>query len=236
MKRIAIVEDNEKDYLNLKENIDLYSKENQLELIVDLFKTSTNFLDNYSFQYDIVFMDIELPDINGLNTAKELRDKDKNIIIIFVTNLASCAIKGYEVNAFDFIVKPVNKYSFSTMFKKALLKRETTLVGDIILKNGHDNIVLNSNSIFYIEVFNHKLTYHTSDGNFEEWGKLLDIENTLKKYHFYRCNSYLLINLKYVKKIEGDYCVVGNEKLPISRNKKKGLVEALVLYISGSEK
>ena len=120
--RISIVEDNKEDANIL---IDYLNKAmNELCLVGDisLYDKPLQFLDKYNGNCDIVFMDIELPGADGLETSKLLREKDQNVILIFITNMAQYAVDGYLVDAMDFIVKPVSYPNLLLKIQRAYKK------------------------------------------------------------------------------------------------------------------
>ena len=106
MLRCAIVEDSPRELEHLKECLARYSAERDIPLETTAFGDAASFLEHYRADYDIVFMDIELPGINGMEAAHRLREIDQQVILIFVTNMAQFAVKGYEVDALDYIIKP----------------------------------------------------------------------------------------------------------------------------------
>ena len=107
MLRIAIVED-EKDSLDrLTGLIKRYEKERDCECGVSVFGDGMNFVSDYCRVYDVVFMDIEMPFLDGMHAARKLRELDPSVMLVFVTRLASYALAGYEVDAAGYIVKPV---------------------------------------------------------------------------------------------------------------------------------
>ena len=112
MLQIAIVEDDPSERERIRECLRLM-EDDDISFAVREFETGVSFLDQYQPEYDIVLMDIEMPGIDGLKTARELRRMDGEVILIFVTNMAQFALYGYEVDALDFILKPINRYSFS---------------------------------------------------------------------------------------------------------------------------
>lgn len=105
---IAIVEDNDMEAQVLKEYLQRYASEMDSTIEIVRFNSGFKFLDGYKAKYDAVFMDIEMPDMDGMTAARKLRTYDKNIAIIFVTNMAKYAINGYEVDALDYFLKPVH--------------------------------------------------------------------------------------------------------------------------------
>lgn len=117
MVRISIVEDEDETAKRTEEYLYRYASEHGKEISVARFSDAESFIENYTVDCDVVFMDIELPGIDGMTAAETLRKKDKNIVVIFVTNLAQYAVGGYRVRAFDFIVKPVSYYTFALKMK-----------------------------------------------------------------------------------------------------------------------
>ena len=120
MKRIAVVEDEDKAAELLCSYIDRYSRESGQEFEVVRFPTAVQFLAEYKAVYAVVFMDIQMPQMNGMDAAVELRKVDKSVSLVFITNLVQYAQKGYEVDAVGFLVKPVSYFDFSLKFRKAL--------------------------------------------------------------------------------------------------------------------
>lgn len=120
MRNIAIVEDQDNAAQRLAGYIDKYAAETGQEFRVTRFCNGEEFLKDYKCVFAVVFMDIQMPKKDGMEAAVELRRKDKNVSIIFITNLVQYALKGYEVDAVSFLVKPVSYCDFSLKFRKAL--------------------------------------------------------------------------------------------------------------------
>lgn len=175
-----------------------------------------------------------MEDLDGVSAARLLRKRDRSVTLIFVTNMAQFAIKGYEVDALDFIVKPVKYYDFAFRLKKAVSrlneKEEQYLPVSIA---GGGVVKLTVSHIKYVEVMKHRIVYHTEDGDFETYGTLKEVEGKLPARHFSRCNSCYLINLKFVASVCDYTCDVAGEKLRISQPRKKEFMKALSDYIGG---
>lgn len=120
MIKIALVEDEEASALRIKEFIERYEKGINEKIEVRWFPDSLVFLDEYAAEYDVIFMDIDMPNLNGIETAKELRKRDPMVALIFVSIMVQFAVEGYSVDAMDFLVKPVSYLSFSIKLEKAI--------------------------------------------------------------------------------------------------------------------
>ena len=233
--RIAIVEDDKTASDTLLGYIGEYGRENAENFETACFYNAATFLSAFKDNFDVVFMDIELPDGNGMDVVKRLRGMGGDVIVIFVTNMAQYAVKGYEVRAFDFIVKPVVKYNFAVKFKSALecFRRKAEVPVWVSSKEG--KMRLSASRIKYIEVYKHVLVYHTLDGDFQSSGSLCNLEEQLAPAFFASCNRCYLVNLRYVTAVRQFSVVVGGEELQISRMKRSSFMRGLNAYLSGSD-
>lgn len=227
MLKVALVDDDPKATELLGEYIGRYGEENGKEFFVNKYTNGLELLDG-SAQYDIVFLDIDMPECDGLRVARELRKTDKECVIIFVTNIARYAIEGYSVEALDFIVKPVDYASFSFRMGRAVTAAEKRTSAQITLIVKYGKRKVSINDIRYIEVIKHKLIYHTANGDFEVWDTMAHAREKLEPYGFCLCNVCYLVNLAAVTDFEGDTVTVGGDKLKISRLKKKDFMAALM--------
>lgn len=233
MIKIAIVEDNDKSAALMEKFVERFSEENSVVLKTKRYHNAVNFVDEKSFDYDIVLLDIEMPHMNGMDAAKYIRKNGSEAQIIFVTNMAQYAIQGYEVNALDFIVKPVSYAVFSKKFKRAVQKADELSGRYVTLftKEGFMKVYLDK--VNYVEVEAHNIIYHTDIADFEVRSSMKQTEELLKDKGFARCNNCFLVNLNNVYEIKKDTVKVGSDLLPISRTKKKEFMTALTLYLNG---
>lgn len=233
-KTIVIVEDEEKEVSQLKEYIHRYAQKNGLTVVLKCFSDGKSFLENYPSDADIVFMDIDLPNLNGMECVKKLREFNADVVVVFVTNLAQYAVEGYSVDALDFILKPVNYFNFEMKFKRALTRaqKRKNLSFWIDLKGGGKKCI-QTNALKYVEIRSHLLCFHTVDGEYEAWGTLNAIVELLKDFPFELCNRCYLVNLKFVDGIINCDLRIGDEVLAISRTKRSSFLLALNRYLSG---
>ncbi|MBO4989577.1 MAG: response regulator transcription factor [Clostridia bacterium] len=233
MKRIAIVEDEKKEAEKLKSFLKKFEGETGERFDVLWYSDAIAFLTGYRSNFDIVLMDIELPDINGMEAAVKLRAIDPVVTLIFVTNMAQFAVKGYEVQAFRFIVKPVSYDNFSLCLKRAIYKIQSEKNFDrtiaIPLPTGVKRV--SASALKYVEVVSHHLSWHTEEGVIESSGSLSKVEKDLEGANFFRCNSCYLVNLKYVTEISGYDVFVGRERLTVSHPRRRDFMLALNEYL-----
>ena len=233
MLNIALVENDNADAKLFTDIASSYFNAAGEQFHIETYTTGEAFLANYQGQFQMVFMDIELDGINGMDTAKKLRQKDNNVILIFLTNLAHYAIAGYEVNAMDYILKPLKADAFRLKIPKVLaLVHQQDKKTITVLSKGQLH-TFSTEELYYVEVLSHRLYYHTTRGEYDVRGTISDAEEELYKYDFRRCNNGYLVNLRLVTGIEGNDVKVGPHVLPISRPKRKLFVNELTNYLGG---
>lgn len=234
MINIAIVEDEPTEAERLAGYLLRYKKETDgIDFNITRFADGIAFLTNYKAEYDIIFMDIEMPGLDGMTTAKKLRMQDPEAILVFVTNMAQFAVKGYEVDAMDFVVKPVPydnfKLKVARALKRLVCKRDDKLV--VYGRNGATVVIIPR--IRYVEVVNHMLTFNTEDGTVSATGSLKNIEEKLAGRGFSRANSCYLVNLDYVTGVSDGIAELGEDKLPVSRSRRKQFMKDVADYLGG---
>ncbi len=229
--RVAIVEDEQAAAQQLAEYLKWYSERGGVSFKVDTFTNAETFMLGYKPDFDVVFMDIELPGMSGMDAAKKLREADRLVSIVFVTNMQQFAAKGYSVGASDFLIKPVTYYALSTMLDRVLPSLAGNKDKEITIKTSNGMRRVFVNSIAYIEVRSHKLIYHTESDTIDGWGSLNELESRAEFGGFARGNNCYLINLRYVTEVDGTDVKVLGDTLQLSRQKRKAFVRRLNEYL-----
>lgn len=231
---IAIVEDVKETANKLKAYFNRFGKEHELQFNFAVFESAESLLSRYRPVYDMVLMDIQLPGMNGMDAAFRLRALDSTVTLIFVTNMAQFAVKGYEVDAFDFVVKPVTYPIFALKLQRVLNKLNNQTDQQLMLVLSDRSVRIASSQIKYIEVSAHRLIYHTTKGDYTSYGSLKNVEAKLNPQVFTRCNSCYLVNLNHVQSIDGYTAIVDGDALQISRSRRKSFVQQLSQYLGGN--
>ena len=229
--RIAIIEDEQPFADELAEYITRFSQEYQTEIQCQHYKSSTAFLSSYQPIWDLLLLDIEMPGMDGMTLAHRVREIDQNVILIFITKVAKYAMAGYEVAALDYVLKPVNYYAFSMKLRRVLGLLETKQKNHIIIQGNGFVRKIPVETIRYIDVLDHTLSYHTPQGIISSTGakSIRELEAKLLPDGFFKCNQCYLVNLQYVQSVERDMVVLtGGECLNISRKRKKPFMQALL--------
>lgn len=180
-------------------------------------------------------MDIQVPDMLGIDAAKRVRQMDNRVMIIFITMLTQYAIEGYSVCAFDYVLKPVRYEEFSTKMDRAcrmLAHQNTSMTLEVRTKEEIRRV--NADEITFIEVSSHDVLIHTDSEIIRQWGNLKSYEDKLAPVHFIRCSASFLVNLKYVRAVNRSTVMVHGHELPISSSKRKEFLTALAQYKGGS--
>lgn len=238
MLKIAIVDDEESIRKELACYIDRYFSEKDCEAVggyvINEYSDGLSFLSAQYNLFDIVFMDIKMPMKSGLDVARVFRKSNQTACLLFVTNLAEMAIKGYEVNALDFIVKPLSYEDFRYSMRKAVRRAFVQASSDnIMVRNNRLYLKIPVQSILYAETAYHKIIYHTMTGDVEEWCSMRDVEKKLCRYYFSRCDSGFIVNLRYVDKVVDGCVYIGNTIIPVSRSRRAKLMNDMMSYMRG---
>ena len=230
--KVIIVEDDKDAAAVLEEYLARYGEAKGVNFDVRKYNNVSLFLANYNNSADLILMDIELPDGDGMNAIAKLRERDGEVAVIFVTNMSQYAVKGYEVRALDFIVKPVSYGNFSVKLAGAISVIRSRAGKDIWISNKEGKTCIRSTRIKYIEVNKHVLVYHTLDGDYTQSGVLNNVQSELEGEPFSLCNRCYLVNLRYVTAVKQFDVFLGEQKLQISRPKRVTFMRDLNNYLA----
>lgn len=234
MIRLALVEDDALYRSPLREYIDKYSAASGEKFTVTEFSDGDEIALGYKAVYDIILMDIEMKFMDGMMAAEEIRKKDTEVIIIFITNSPQYAIKGYAVDALDYVLKPVSYYAFSQRLSRAI-ERTARRARHYLQINARGTAhKIDTAALYWVESCGHDLVFHTAEGALTASGSMAETETRLAQDSFFRVNKGCLVNLEHVDCMDGEDAVVHGERVPIARARRKAFLDALNDYINGA--
>ena len=197
------------------------------EKLITAYESGTHF--------DAVFLDIEMPIKDGMETAMELRNKGFEAPIIFLTSHTEMAMDGYEVSAFRFLSKPVKEEKLQKTLRD--LKRELREKKRLIIRYEGEEVVIFIDDILYVEAMNNQVSVVTIGGEYTIRKKISDIENELKEISdcFVRIHRGYIVNLFHVKKHHGnEIFITGDHVLPLSRGLVNDFKKQFFQYVRNS--
>ena len=234
MVRIGIVDDNQQDRGQLRTFIQKFEEEDQTGFAVQEFDSACAFLSSPDKEFDILYLDIDMPGMTGMELAEKIRETNEKVLLIFCTNLQQFALNGYSVSALGFLVKPVQSYSLHVYLDRAMevlrrrsRRRQEPEMQRIVLKNGPVSEVVDTACIRYVEVQQHYLFYHLRRGQ-EDRDTVVKVRGTMQEATdllvprgFVRCSSSFLVNLEQITAVSRMNVYLGKETLPLGRTYKE---------------
>lgn len=192
---IAICDDENYWRENLTDYLKEYRRNHRIEIFFDYFSDGVS-LTKCQKKYDIIFMDYQMNDLNGIETARQIRKLNNNSIIIFVSAFPNVALDTFEVNAFRFLAKPIDK---KKLFKSLddYIKSEKSIF--LILNTHSGTIKIRESDIVYCESMQKHTIIHTSNDFYDISINLREIENKLSKDKFFRCHKSYIVSFYHIK-------------------------------------
>lgn len=231
MIKIAIVEDSSAYARQLEAYLRQYEQDFSETFDISFYNDGSAILGDFRSQFDIILMDIEMQYMDGMTAAEHIRKQDQEVVIIFITYMSQYAIRGYAVEALDYILKPVSYFAFSQRLARAIHRMKKREHKSVIIPVKGGSVRLGIQSIYYIESQGHDLIYHADSGAYVAPGTMKQTEQTLRPHHFFRGSKWYLINLQQATGFEeGNAHLKNGCTVPISRGHRKEFMEALAQY------
>ena len=232
MFRVAIVEDDLISIREFRAYFERYTKETGETFSIAEFHDGDAVLTKYKADYDMILMDINMPLLDGMTTAEQIRRSDAAVRIVFVTNMPQYAIRGYKVGALDYLLKPVSYFAFADVVRRAIESVAMDKKRYIIIQIKGGRQKLDVSRLLYAEVVDHDLIFHMKEGDIHGKGTIRQLEEDLAEESFFSCNKGILINLAHVDAFAGNNVFINGTKVPVSRLRKKELIDRLNRYLN----
>ena len=235
MLKIAMCEDVDIQYKILDKYLKGWALKNNITIHPIRYKSSEEFLFNLNenIDIDILILDIQMEQMNGIELAKKIREKDEEVAIIFVTGVLEHMSKGYSVGAINYLLKPLKEDELFDSLDRAYRKIKQLKEKKESLKVVTDKqtIKIRYSDIKYFVVYSHYVHIELLNKKITYKKKISDLEEELPKTHFLRCHRSYIVNLHFIKSIEKESLTLDdNTIIPISRGKREKVLEVFMNY------
>lgn len=225
---IAICEDESLHREILKEYICEILENEFLEYSILEYCSGEELINDYPSKIDILFLDIQMNKLSGMDTARKIRKFDENVEILFTTSIAQYVFEAYEVRAYRYLVKPL-KYCEIEKQLKCCISEYLSKHSLVYLESKKNTLVLEVDEILYAEVRRKEVTIYTETKLYTIEISMKKVESKLLNYNFFRCHNSYLVSLKKINELKDkSTIIINNEEIPISRCKYKYLKTRLV--------
>ena len=229
MIRISVIDDEIQEALDIRDMIQHVLTAQNESASIAVYDNAQTFLDAFSSgDNDIIFLDIQMPQLDGMTCAQRIRERDASVILIFVTSMVQYAVQGYRVEAMDYLVKPVIPSLLGHSLHRALkrLGRKKT----ITIRSNDGLRSLDVDELLYVEALNHRVILHTITGEIHCAQTLASIEAQLQGGGFFRCHAAFLVNMRKVQHIDGNDLHLSDSVIPISKHRRREFMQELAAY------
>ncbi len=229
---IAICDNLDIDRKILIDIINRYFTEHNSLVNITTYNNGEDLISDFNHQnFDLIFLDIYMYNLNGIDTAKEIRKKDDNSILVFITTSSDFALDAYELDALQYLIKPINCDKIKKILDKCLKHFSANLHFIKVLEDGYPVKIL-INDIYYIDVYDKTCFIHLKDKVIKTYSSLTKLLNLLEKSSFLKCHRSYIVNMLYIKEmLSNDFILKNGEKIPITKNDKLNLKQTYLDFV-----
>lgn len=231
MIEIAICDDEEYMIKNLYTKVNGFFRQRNFPVTITCFSDGKSLL-RCSREFQIIFLDIQMKDMSGMDTARVLRKRNYDGHLIFVTVLNECVYDAFEVQAFDYLVKPLEDSRFNRSMERLLSSLQTPSSTRLLIQRGNECRIISFHQIIYCEVINRKIYIHMYNNEIIDYYDKIEQLETKLDQRFFRCHRSYLVNLKYIQRYDKNILfLTTGEQIPVSRLRTQELSGAILQYM-----
>lgn len=231
MIHIAICDD--EPYMSdaLRRMVSKFFRGKNIDIMISQFTGGEQLLHSQK-EIDILFLDIQMGDMNGMETAKRLRRRKFKGFLIFITVLREMVFHAFEVQAFDYLVKPIDEIHFEKMLERLLSSMQDAGSASLLIQKGYESSIIPFEDIVFCEIMDRKVYVHLASSEIIDFYDRIDHLETKLDDSFFRCHRSFLINLKYLKSYKNGTAYMENGKeIPVSRLRSKEFSSVILRYM-----
>lgn len=228
---IAICDDERNMSDKIESLIYKFFKNKNMEIAISQFSSGEELL-KCDKSVDILFLDIQMKGMDGMETAKKLRSRKFKGYLIFITVLREMVFQSFEVQAYDYLVKPIDEKYFSKMMERLFTSLQNVSNANLLIRNRYESSIIAFDDIIFCEIIDRKIYLHlVSSEVIEFYDKITNLETKLDS-RFFKCHRSYLINLKYLKSYKNGMAYMeGGKEIPVSRLRSKDFSTVILQYM-----
>ena len=228
---IAICDDEKHMSAHIRSCVSDFFRKKNRETSLRMFSSGEELL-SYNGQIDILFLDIQMKGMDGMETARKLRADQFRGFLVFITVLKEMVFQSFEVQAYDYLVKPVDEKQFEKTMERLYASMQNASEDSLLVQKGYEGRIIPKDEIVFCEVIDRKIYLNLASGDVVDYYERIEnLEAKLDK-HFYRCHRSYLINLKHLKGYKnGTACMDNGKKIPVSRLRSKEFSGVVLQYM-----
>ena len=231
MIHIAICDDEKHMVDHIKALVSNFFRKKNREIHLRTFLSGKELL-SYNGQIDILFLDVQMKGMDGMETARKLRADQFRGILIFITVLKEMVFQSFEVQAYDYLVKPIDEKQFEKTMERLYVSMQNTGEDSLLVQKGYEGRIILKDEIVFCEVIDRKIYLNLASGEVVDYYERIENLETKLDNRFYRCHRSYLINLKHLKGYKnGTACMDNGKEIPVSRLRSKEFSSVVLQYM-----
>lgn len=231
MIHIAICDDERYMSDKIRKMVSDFFRQKNMEMAVLQFSSGKELLE-YGGAIDILFLDIQMGDMDGMETARKLRSRKFKGFLIFITVLKEMVFQSFEVRAYDYLVKPVRKEQFEKTMERLFLSMQNVCETTLLVQRGSESSMISFEDIIFCESIDRKVYLHLKQTELIDYYERIEKLEEKLDGRFFRCHRSYLINLQYLKSYKnGTAYMDGGDGIPVSRLRSKEFSSVILQYM-----
>ena len=231
MIRIAICDDEKHMVDHIKAFVSDFFRKKNREISIRTFLSGEDLL-SYDGQIDILFLDVQMKGMDGMETARKLRADQFRGFLIFITVLKEMVFQSFEVQAYDYLVKPVDEKQFEKTMERLYASMQNASEDSLLVQKGYEGRIIPEEEIIFCEIIDRKIYLNLASGEVVDYYERIENLETKLDSHFFRCHRSYLINLKHLKGYKnGTACMDNGKEVPVSRLRSREFSGVVLQYM-----